>query len=54
MQHHMHDMAWVHWVGVALATPPTVWILVLSWRAQAMRRTLRPASTNRAPGSSTA
>jgi hypothetical protein len=41
----MHDMDWVHWIGVALATPPTVLVLAASWRARAARTRRRPSTT---------
>jgi hypothetical protein len=46
----MHDMDWVHWIGVALATPPTILVLAASWRARVGRR--RPSPT-KPTGSST-
>ena len=34
----MQDMAWVHWIGVALAAPATLAIFVASWRSHVARR----------------
>jgi hypothetical protein len=41
----MHDMDWVHWIGVALATPPTILVLAASWRARVARARRRPSPT---------
>ena len=51
--HAMHDMDWVHWIGVALAAPPTVLVLAASWRARVQRTRRRPLNGNAIGRSST-
>jgi hypothetical protein len=38
--HDMHDMAWTHWIGVALALPAALVVFRASWRSYREQRAI--------------